>query len=385
MPVVLKRQLSVSGSLRRALLLLFFLYLFLAGVHMMGGAFKVFKGEMFDFLAGATANPFVGLFAGILTTAVLQSSSTTTAIVVVLVGSGGLPIGNAIPIIMGANIGTSVTNLIVSLGCAARRTEFRRAFAAAVVHDIFNLIAVLVLFPLERATHFLEKGATFLAARLAHGSGFTVGTEVITRAVSPPADLVRHLAQNVFDLPRWGVAVASLAVGLAVILVALFFFVKLMRSAVGGPMERVLDRVFFGNPMLAMGFGLIITAIVQSSSVTTSIVVPLAGAALLNLEQIFPFVLGANVGTTVTALLASFALENKEAALTVALTHVLFNISGIVLVYPWRRVRAIPIRLARMLAAAVSRKRWLAVLYVALVFFVIPLTMILLWRLLSGP
>ena len=151
------------NSAAKILLIAFFLYFFLVSIGLMERAFKGFGAGFAENLIRTTSNPFVGLFIGLLTTSIIQSSSTTTSIVVGMVGCGVLTVGNAVPIIMGANIGTTVTNTLVSLGHFTRRDEFRRAFSAATVHDFFNLICVAVMFPLELATGFLQKIATRMA------------------------------------------------------------------------------------------------------------------------------------------------------------------------------------------------------------------------------
>ena len=87
---------------------------------------------------------------------------------------------------------------------------------------------------------------------------------------------------------------------------------------------------------------------VQSSSITTSTIVPLAGAGVLTLRQIFPFTLGANIGTTVTALLA--AITGTVAALIAAISHLLFNIFGIIIIYGLPFLRAIPLKFAERIA-----------------------------------
>ena len=139
------------------------LYLFLLSISLMGAAFKGFGKGFAENLIQTTSNPFVGLFIGILATSLVQSSSTTTSITVGLVAAGGLDVTRAIPIIIGANIGTSVTNTLVSVGHISRPEEFKRAFSAATVHDFFNLIAVVIIFPIQLATNFLGRAAAFLA------------------------------------------------------------------------------------------------------------------------------------------------------------------------------------------------------------------------------
>jgi len=160
---------------------------------------------------------------------------------------------------------------------------------------------------------------------------------------------------------------------------ALKFLVDLARGIVLQRAERYLNRYLFGAAGYAMLFGVAMTVLVQSSSITTSMVVPLIGAGILTLEQVFPFTLGANVGTTVTAMLASLATGNI-AAVTVAFAHLFFNLIGIGVVYPIPAIRRIPIALARALAKLTSRNRAYAILYIGFVFYLFPLALLFIWR-----
>ena len=141
---------------------LFALYFFLVGINGLSLGIKNLGGEFAKTVIHTTSNPFVALFIGILATALFQSSSTTTSLIVGMVSGGGLSLSGAIPMIMGANIGTTVTNTIVSLGHVNRENEFRRAFAASTIHDFFNVLAVLIIFPIEITFGILEKSATGL-------------------------------------------------------------------------------------------------------------------------------------------------------------------------------------------------------------------------------
>merc|ERR1719456_901739 len=104
------------------------LYIFLVGLGLMGTAFKVLGGKGAGNMYDAVENPIGGLMTGILSTVLVQSSSTSTSVVVTMVGAGQLSVKNGIPIIMGANIGTSVTNTIVSMGHIGSQIELQRAF-----------------------------------------------------------------------------------------------------------------------------------------------------------------------------------------------------------------------------------------------------------------
>ena len=113
------------------------LYFFLVGVKLLGGSFKMMGSGFATSLLDVTHNPILALFSGMLATVLIQSSSVTTSIIVGLVASGTLPLGGAIPMVMGANLGTSVTNSLVSLGYLKNKQHFKKAFAAATIHDFF--------------------------------------------------------------------------------------------------------------------------------------------------------------------------------------------------------------------------------------------------------
>jgi sodium-dependent phosphate cotransporter len=349
------------------LFLLFFLYLFLFSLELMGTSLKMFGKGFAETLIATTTNPIVGLFIGVLATSVIQSSSTTTSIVVGLVAGGALNVTNAIPIIMGANIGTSVTNTLVSLTQIRRETEFRRALSAATVHDFFNVLAVLVIFPLQYFTNFLGEAATFLGERFQNIGGlkFLSPVKALTK---PPVDVLKGLLP---DLP-W----ILLLLSLIFLILALTRMVKSLKILVVKKAEAWFDRYLFKTAFRALLVGLLLTTMVQSSSITTSLAVPMAGAGLLTLTQIFPYTLGANIGTTITAILAALVTGDLS-AIIVAFSHLLFNISGIVIWWPFKFV---PILMAEKFAGIAVHRKIVAILYIVIVFFLIPIILIAMLR-----
>lgn len=342
------------------------LYFFLLSIELMGAAMKGMGSGFAENLLSTTSNPFVGLIIGILATSIIQSSSTTTSIIVGLVAGGGLTVAGAIPMIMGANIGTSVTNLIVSLGHISRPDEFKRAFAAATVHDFFNLLAVAILFPLELLTHIIEKLACFLTSFFVGLGGINLlsPVKIITKPVS------HYLKGNVSPL-------ILLALAFILIFFSLIYLVKLMKSIMVGRIEVAIDRYIFKQAGTAFLFGALFTMLVQSSSVTTSLIVPLAGAGLLTVEKIFPYVVGANIGTTITAILAAL-ITASPVAITVAIAHLLFNILGAAIVYPC--FKNIPIKHAKKLGEFAIKSKKFAILYILAIFYAIPLLLIFIFK-----
>jgi sodium-dependent phosphate cotransporter len=359
------------------------LYLFLVSIKLMGTSFKLFGKGFAEQLISSCSHPFVGLFIGILATSIIQSSSTTTSLVVALTGSGVLPVEYGIPIIMGANIGTSITNILVSFTFVTRKEDFRRAFAGATVHDFFNLWTVVVFFPLEIRFHFIQKLAFFFT-RIFEGMGGVMFTSPLKMIIDPAVTGIKHLLIDTAGLSDIAAGVIMLIVALAVMISSLLFLVKTLRSLLIGQTEIFINRYLFRNDFIAFLLGMCLTASVQSSSITTSLIIPLVGAGIISLQRCYPYTLGANIGTTVTAILASLATVSvinghavNTTGVTAAFAHLIFNICGIIVFYPLKRL---PIFCASQLAGlAAESKRW-AIIFVLGVFFILPLLAIFLTR-----
>ena len=363
---------------------LFLLFVFLLGVKGLGDGFKLLGRDLIESFFTATEDPLVGLIVGLLATTLVQSSSVTTSMIVGLVAApeNPLPLANAVPMIMGANIGTTVTATIVSLAHMARKEEFERAFPIAVCHDAFNYFSVLILLPIEITTGFLRRTATALATTLEGVGGFEYESplgSLLSASFAP----VTVLSEGLFE-SQGGQAAFLIAVSGAFILLALWFLVRVMRTLVHARVENIVNEVLGSNVLLAIAVGIVATVMVQSSSITTSLLVPLGAAGLLRLEQAFPITLGANVGTTITALMAALAVSgpNAIAGLEIALVHLLFNLSGIALIYPIPAVRRVPLAVARGVGRAALRSRKLTVFAIAAVFYGVPALILALARVL---
>ncbi|MFP4311855.1 MAG: Na/Pi symporter [Nitriliruptoraceae bacterium] len=355
----------------RAALVVVLLYLFLVGVGLLevgiAGLGEGFTSGLLD----RVENPLAGLFAGVLFTVLVQSSSVSTATIVGLVGAGTLPLELAVPMIMGANIGTTVTNTLAALGNIRRPGQFRLSFAAATMHDLFNLLAVAILLPIELLTGLLTRAAVALTEMLRTTEVSELGRSPVRSAVKAPIDLMT----GVLDGDRVGEPVAAvllLVLGLASIFVALGLITRNMRQLVAGGVERAMNSLIgSGGGSIGILVGILVTVAVQSSSITTSILIPMVAAGVLSLPNAYSVTLGANVGTTITALLASLAVLRPE-GLTIALVHTLFNVTAIALLYPVPRIRTIPVRLAVRLATVASERRSLVFTYVFGLFVAVP-------------
>ena len=346
-------------------------YLLIVAVGMIGAGFKSATGERAEELFAFATNPFMGLIVGTVATALIQSSSTVTSIIVGLV-AGGLPVATAVPMVMGANVGTTITNTLVSLGHVREKAEFRKAFAAATVHDFFNLLSVIIFLPLEILFHPLERMGLFLANTLVGSSSVSMkNLNVVKTATKPVVDVFKWVT-HILPAPFDGILLIVLGIGL--IFLTITFIGKLLKVLMVGRAKDILHTAIGRGPIAGILAGTLITILVQSSSTTTSLMVPLAGAGVFGLAQVYPFTLGANIGTCVTALLAATAVSGAEAvpALEIAMVHLLYNTLGVVLIYGIPFLCRLPLVGAETLADVAAERKYLALAYIVTVFFLIP-------------
>jgi sodium-dependent phosphate cotransporter len=402
------------------LAVLFFLYFFLFGLELLGSGAKVLGGCSAGELFGDETNPIAGLMIGILATVLLQSSSTTTSIIVSLVGADSVSVRQGIYMIMGANIGTSVTNTIVAIGHLGDGDQLERAFAGATVHDAFNFLSVAILLPVEVVTGYLYH-LTKACVKNADQKDGEKWEGPIKKLVAPLGSMViianknviKHVAKggNCEDFyplnctdpenPTKSTCEVGLIgcdkktdkcpaffqpdatqkddqtsglvvfiIGIGILFVCLFGLVSILQKMLLGTSTRIIYKATNINGYLAMVLGAGITILVQSSSITTSVLTPLVGMGVLRLEQMLPLTLGANIGTTVTALLA--ALLSTTEALQVALAHLFFNITGILIWYPVPFMRAVPLHVARQLGKGTRIWKGFPLVYIIVMFFLVP-------------
>ena len=373
MPVTFRPSVA-SALLFRIATVVSLLFIFLLGIKGLGDGFKLFGRDLVEGFFTATENPLVGLIVGLLATTLVQSSSVTTSMIVGLVAApeNPLPLANAVPMVMGANIGTTVTATIVSLAHIGRREEFERAFPVAICHDIFNYMSVLILLPLEISTGFLRRTAVGLASTL-EGLGQFEYESPLRVLLSAGFAPITALAESAIA-SQGGQAVFLVGISSFCIFLALFLLVRVMRTLVHARVEGIIGQALSSSAIFSILVGAIITVMVQSSSITTSVLVPLAAAGLLRLEEAFPMTIGANVGTTVTALMAALGVSgpNAAAGLEIAIVHLLFNLGGMLLIYPVKAIRGVPIYIARTVTQVALRSRTLTALTVVALFYGVP-------------
>ena len=375
-----EKTLSQSASrpqlwiqVRKTLFIIATLVLFIFALDLMISSLQHLGKTAAETILLATSNPYTGLFIGLLITAMMQSSSTTTSLVVALVASGSITLESAIPIIMGANIGTTITSTIVSLGFINKKKEFRRAVAAGTYHDFFNILTVLVLFPLEYYYGFLSRLS----------SGLTENFFSISRTSTPGTfTQVLSIFKPAIDFLVNAIPSGFLLAILSFVLLfsSILLFRKLISGLLMASSPEKFGRFFFKSGPKSFFWGLVTTAAIRSSTITTSVVVPIVAQKLTSLRKAAPFILGANVGTTVTAFIAAILNANSNSAISIAMAHFLFNVIGVLLFYPVPVLRNIPMALANWLGRMTLRYRLAGFVYILVIFFFIPFSLIYLNR-----
>ncbi|PPS42293.1 hypothetical protein B1A85_14775 [Chroococcidiopsis sp. TS-821] len=334
----------------------------------MGEGFDLLGDDAAEALLASTANPITGFFTGILATTLVQSSSTTTSLTVALVAAGTITPQAAIPVMLGANIGTNVTNTIVALGHFHNKEEFKRAFTGSMVLDFFNIIAAILFLVIEIFTRFLSWSATGLTNVLV-GVGAIDLFSPLDYIVDPIAGFIVGLTQET----GWIV----LIIAFALLYFSLRGLVKALKAILNEDLQEKVKKYLFGSWWQAMLFGLVITVAVQSSSITTSVIVPIIALGVVLAMQALPYFLGTNIGTSTTALIAAMSLATDGspegvASLTVAWVHMVFDIYSIILLYPIKYTRKLPVWLAEKSADFVTAGRVAAIGYIALIFYALP-------------
>ena len=354
-----------------------------------------------------------------------------------------IEVSPAIPIIMGANIGTTVTNTIVALVQIGEKEHFRRAFASATVHDMFNLLSVIVLLPLEVATQYLfrlTKAMVQLYDYKSSNGGLMKGKNPALKKITKPItnlliqldknaiekialakgnktievkSLIKHCDKNIAAANVTGymqnstlgkkpysvfsckflfhdTGMSDLAVGIILLILSLLilciclrFITKTLHSLLRAKMALCIRKMInadFKKPFkfltgyVAISVGAGMTVLIQSSSVYTSTLTLLVGMGIITLRRVYPLTLGANIGTTATSMLTAFATHgrNTQVAIQLALCHLFFNITGLIIWYPVPFMRKAPTNLAKALGNTVADYKWFAFIYLIFVFFVFP-------------
>ncbi len=362
---------SAKTNMLRWANLAFMLYLLLVSVSMVGSGFKLATGDQAKALFEFASHPIAGLMIGLVATALTQSSSTVSSIIVALV-AGGLPVQIAIPMVMGANIGTTMTSTLVSLGHVRCNTEFKRAFASATIHDIFNLLAVVIFLPLEIMFGIMDKISHWLVSPfMSTGDLSMKGLNFIGPLTKPVVSAIQSPLESMGNVTG---GLILIALGIFTIISAITVMGKLMKKLMVGRARDILKGAIGRGPMHGIASGTAVTILVQSSSTTTSLIVPLVGSGVLKVREVYPFTVGANIGTCITALLAATAVSGEFAvfALQIALVHLVFNVLATLVIFMVPVLREIPVKGADYIAELAVKNKLMVAVYLLSIFVLLP-------------
>ncbi len=362
-----KKFIKYAPQITRLIILLFAAFLFLLSIELIGNSFLQWKKNTADSIVSVTTNPFISLFIGLLLTAIIQSSSTSTSMIVALVSTQALTLSEAVPMVMGANVGTTFTSNIVALSFITKKREFRKAISAGTVHDIFNLLIVVILFPLELSYQFLSKLSLFFSDLVYHYIPFAIEEQLYDKEslIGSIASLISNSISEQFFL---------FIFSFVLLFTSIRIIAQSLYTSLIGESRNKLQQYAFKNRGKSFLWGSVITTAVQSSSITTSLMVPLVATGKATLKRAFPFIMGANLGTTVTALIA--ALFRSQAALDIALAHFLFNLIGVVLFLVVPALSQVPVLLSGAIGRITLIHRIYGFLYLIIMFFLIPFLLI---------
>ena len=368
-PLTIQTKLKFWDNLRIVLYILAALLLFLFALDLMISSLQHLGKETVETIILATSNPFTGLFIGLLITAMIQSSSTTTSLVVAMVATGSLTLQSAVPVIMGANVGTTITSLIVSLGFLNKKKEFKRAVAAGSYHCFFNLLTVILLFPLEYYYGFLSSLSSQIATYL-----FTPDTVNYTVETVHTRSLFDPIVSFVVRLVPYGFVLIVLS--FALLFTSILIFRKLISDLLKAKSPEAFSRFFFQNKLKSFSWGLLTTAAIRSSTITTSVVVPIVAKRIATLQQAAPFIMGANIGTTITAFIAAALNASTKGAISIAICHFLFNFIGVLIFFPIPALRKLPVIVSNGLGKLTLQYRFVVFVFILITFFLMPFTLI---------
>jgi sodium-dependent phosphate cotransporter len=364
-------KLVIKGWFSKIFIFLAILLFFFVSIELMIKSLAVLGKGTASELISAAEIPSIAIFIGLLTTAILQSSSSVTSIAVAMVASQAITLDTGIYIVMGANVGTTLTSNIVSLGFITNRSSFRKALSTATIHDFFNMLTVIIIFPLEYYYGVLSRLSKWVAGFFAADS-INAGYPISDSGIFWLKGITNSIYNSI------GISWLVLLLSVIVLVLSIKMFSTYSYKLMIGDSRDKLKSYIFDKSLKSFSWGLLFTGTLQSSSITTSLVVPLVATGKVTLHAVFPFILGANIGTTITALLAGFL--KTEVAISLALGHLFFNLIGVLLFLPFPALRSIPEKLAGFLGRIASERRLIVFFYILFTFFIIPFILIYLSR-----
>lgn len=330
----------------------------------------------------------VGVAIGLLSTSLVQSSSAVVAATMASIAgmvASGMPMTAAlsfgVPVVLGANVGTTVTNSVVAIGHAKDKEEFDNAVPGAIVHDIFNIFNVTFFFILELTTGLLSKTAVTLSNLIinsfnlnrASGASFALLDFLIEKPIIDPISYI--LSSNLGGL--FG-GLALLGGSFGSIVFALSLISRNVKYLVNTTSLKDKVLAALKSPFRSLLAGTSVTWTLQSSSIATSLALPFLATETIDLEQMYAYTLGCNIGTTIDMSQIYGYMASGIAGISLGLTHIIINTLGVIL-WLFTPLRKIPPTIAKRIGGFITCNKMAPILliaYVGTIFFGLPASVI---------
>lgn len=301
------------------------IYIFISSIVLIKESVFLLGEEQTKWILGLVKDTVTGSFVGWFGTAMIQSSGAFDSITVTLVSAGYLSMSIGVAIIIGAELGTTVTTQLVSiLGHLSRGKEiFKASFLVAMMHYWYNLLTLLIFLPIElffgTFSYLALKGSLFFSK--------VPGISAIPSIFSLISPWVEVL---LLYLPAW----IGFLGGCVLLIFALRQTEKYMSITFSTETSKGFIKSTFGKPYRSFLAGLTFTLMVPSTSVMISMLIPLAAAGILEKHHyILPYILGANIGTVFDVMIAALS-TGHPAAIGVWLVHLAINVLGACIFLP---------------------------------------------------
>jgi len=382
-----------NTKIRVALILVVGIFLFISSLEGVKSGFKLIFTEWQKGILGmitADTAPLTGLAIGILSTALVQSSSAVVAATMVSMSGmvvGGLPMDAAmrfgVPMILGANIGTTVTNTIVVFGVKRGMTtkEFGDTIPGVIVDDVYEALTISLFFIVEMTTGLISNTVlvlgNYLTESLKLEEVFAAFDKTIIDIIikEPIVEPLTNLVTGLFGVRAGGVLL--FVIWFSVIVFSMGLITKGLENLIQTDWEDKVKSAF-SSPAKGFFTGFSITWVVGSSSIGTSLIVPFLATKVVDLKNAYPYLCGCNMATTVDLSQIYGYVAGGIVGIMLGSAHILLNIMALILwlVSP---LRFVPIRVAEEIGRRIQENENASLslaIWVIVIFFVVPIAII---------
>jgi len=358
-----KKNLIPERSWKSFVKLALFLYLFILAIQLIKKASGGIAPDAKQFIF-SNLSPLKAIAAGWFSTSVAQSSGAVSSIAISFVGNGLIDLPTAVYILIGASMGTTITALIIGLiTVTSKRKDFRHGFEIALCYSIYSFFLVFIVFLLEYFFAFFSRLSLYLAILFEGNFSYLKVPDVVDIITAP-------ITQSLIGFDN---VLVTFVIAFLILIFALKYISRAIVEVLGGEVKaKIFINDYFDSPIKAYLIGVILTAIVFSSSITISLLVPLAVSGLIGLRRSIPFILGADLGTFTDTFLVSL-IVGETSAIAAAFSYALFAIIGAMIFLPNTNFLFRATKFTSKKLIKISRKK---ALYVLLLFVLIPLGII---------